>query len=126
MLRAILTSKTLTADDILPDLALALACYGVGDGSGIEEWYEPLYNSGEIKHLIIYLKNRPYVLKSMDYTDLATMPHICVYYKNEWIGDQTVADEFKFIYDESGTKPKLLQLTQVESVDKTTVFSDGE
>lgn len=123
MLSAIITSETLTVDDILPDLALALACYGVGDGSGIEEWYEPLLRAGKITHIVVYLNNKAYVLKGRDYTDLAEMPHICVQYKGEWIGDKSVTDEYKYIYDESQPKPKLIQLT---ALNKTRIFNSGE
>lgn len=110
MLSAIVTSKTLSGQDILPNLAVALACYCEGDSSCLHEWYEPLCESGEISSIAVYLNNRAYIIKGTDYSDLVNLPHIAVKYKGEWIGDTSVSDDFKFIYDESGSEPKLLAL----------------
>lgn len=102
MFSAVLDSKSLTAAEVLPDLALALACNCVGDSSGLHEWYEPLVDSGELSSIIVYLNNSSFVIKGKDYSDLVDMPHIAVLFKGEWIGDTSVVDEFKFDYNELG------------------------
>lgn len=120
MLSAIINSNTYKVEDILPDLAVALACYCEGDSSGMHEWYEPLVDAGDITSIVVYLQGRAYIVKNKDYSDLAYMPHIAVFYKGDWIGDTTVSSNFKFIYDESEDKPRLIE---AESNLKTTVFN---
>lgn len=99
---AIVDSESLTAEEILPDLALALACNCVGDSSGLFEWYEPLVDSGQITSIIVFLNDSAYVIKDKDYSDLVDMPHIAVSHRGEWIGDTSVDDSFKFVYEELG------------------------
>lgn len=102
MLSAVINSKTLTVEQVLPDLALALACNCVGDSSGLQEWYEPLVDSGELSSIVVFLNDLAYVIEDKDYSDLVSMPHIAVLYHGEWIGDPTVDESFKFVYEELG------------------------
>lgn len=120
MISAVIKSESLTADDILPDLALALACNCVGDSSGLYEWYEPLVDSGKLSSIVIYLNDSVSVIIGKDYSDLVRMPHLAVLYRGKWIGDFSVEDSYKFVYDESGDKPKLTPLLTADL--RTRVF----
>lgn len=100
MITAIVDSSSLTAEDVLPDLALALACYCVGDSSGLYEWYEPLVDSGELSSITICLNDSTFMIKGKDYSGLADMPHLAVLFEGEWIGDTSVSEQCMFNYIE--------------------------
>lgn len=119
MLNAVIKGTDLSVAEVLPDLALALACNCVGDSSGLVEWYEPYVDSGQISSVIVCLNEATFTIKGKDYSELAAMPHIAVKYRGEWIGDSSVDNDHRFIYDESKAVPVLLALA--DDI-KTSVF----
>lgn len=119
MFSVAIEGSKLTAEDITPDLALALACNCVGDASGLEEWLEPLFESGDLVSVVVFINKSACVLSKGCYHSLVDMPDIAVKFRDEWIGNTSVEDDYKYIYDESGEKPQLYPLADDK---KTNVF----